>query len=87
MTMQITRRVEDFPAQQRHHHIFRAYDALAVGDVLILEARHNPAPFVEQFSTLRKTGGQAGWIQEGPPVWIFQLRKTAEDPIEAMPLM
>ena len=85
--MHITRRVEDFPVQQRHHHIFRAYDALAVGDVLILEAHHNPAPFVDQFSRLRQTGGRADWILEGPPLWRFQLTKNAEDPVQAMPLM
>ncbi len=85
--MQITRRVEDFPPQQRHHHILRAYDALSVGDALILEARHNPAPFVEQFSRLRQVGGQADWITEGPPLWVFQLTKNAEDPIQSMPLM
>lgn len=85
--MQFTQRVEDFPVQQRHHHIFRAYDALAVGDALVLEARHDPSPFMEQFRRLRQAGGRVDWVQEGPPLWRFILVKDAEDPHREMPMM
>ncbi|SMC04793.1 Uncharacterized conserved protein, DUF2249 family [Sulfobacillus thermosulfidooxidans DSM 9293] len=84
--MIIQKKVSQFPARQRHWHLLEAFDNLAVGDTLILEANHNPAPFIHEFQQLRR-GGMVQMDEEGPKRWIFRLIKLQEDSERPMPLL
>ncbi|WP_053960336.1 DUF2249 domain-containing protein [Sulfobacillus thermosulfidooxidans] len=80
------KKVSQFPAKHRHWHLLKAFDNLTIGDTLILEANHNPAPFIQEFQQLRP-GGRVHMDEEGPKRWIFRLVKWQEDFEKPMPLL
>lgn len=80
------KKVSGFPTQHRHRHMIQAFDQLAVNDILILEAMHDPTPFIEEFQHLRP-GDQVEIDQNGPTQWIFRLIKLRNDHDKPMPLL
>lgn len=65
------------PRPQRHPMIFAKFDALAVGESLVLVNDHDPVPLHTQMDRLRP--GQLGWeyMMRGPEIFRIRLRRVA----------
>ncbi len=69
--------IRPIPPPEKHPTIFRTFDALAVGESLLLINDHNPKPLYYQFNVERM--GKFAWedIESGPVVWKVGIKKTA----------
>jgi len=69
--------LREIPRPQRHPLIFAKFDALAVGDSLLLLNDHDPVPLNRQFEGIRP--GQALWeyIVRGPGLFCIRIRRIA----------
>ena len=67
--------VRSIAAQERHRQIFSGFDALQIGQSLVVTSDHNPVPLHLQLNT--RTPGQVDWnyLQSGPDVWRVQIGK------------
>ncbi len=65
------------PRPQRHPMIFAKFDALAVGESLVLVNDHDPVPLHMQMDHLRP--GQVAWEYEarGPEIYRIRVRRAA----------
>ncbi|MCC6904430.1 MAG: DUF2249 domain-containing protein [Anaerolineae bacterium] len=68
---------QSLDASIRHKTIFDCFDALAVGDSLILVNTHNPLPLYHQFGLTRT--GQFEWtyLVPGPDEWRIRISRIA----------
>lgn len=69
--------LREIPRPQRHPLIFAKFDALAIGDSLLLLNDHDPVPLNRQFEGIRP--GQALWeyIVRGPSLFRIRIRRIA----------
>ncbi|MBI4573980.1 MAG: DUF2249 domain-containing protein [candidate division NC10 bacterium] len=77
------------PIPQKHSTIFRTFEALAVGEAMLLVNDHDPKPLYYQFAAERT--GQFEWLclENGPEVWRVEIRRVApaaatQQPAEAL---
>ena len=77
------------PIPQKHPTIFRTFEALAVGEAMLLVNDHDPKPLYYQFAAERT--GQFEWLylENGPEVWRVEIRRVApavatQQPAEAL---
>ena len=63
--------------RDRHPRIFSTFDALPVGDAIMLINDHDPKPLFYQLQAERP--GQVGWTPEeqGPERWVIRIEKLA----------
>ncbi|MGH9614067.1 MAG: DUF2249 domain-containing protein, partial [Bryobacteraceae bacterium] len=68
--------VRKIPLPLRHPLIFEKFDALAVGDSIVLVNDHDPVPLNRQMESMRP--GQANWeyIKRGPDIFRIRIRRT-----------
>lgn len=69
--------VRKIPLPLRHPLIFEKFDALAVGDSIVLVNDHDPVPLNRQMEGMRP--GQANWdyIKRGPDIFRIRIRRAA----------
>ncbi len=77
------------PIPQKHPTIFQTFEALGVGEAMLLVNDHDPKPLYYQFAAERT--GQFAWryLENGPEVWKVEIRRVApaaaaEKPAEAI---
>jgi len=69
--------VRKVPLPLRHPLIFEKFDALAIGDFIVLVNDHDPVPLNRQMESMRP--GQAKWeyIKRGPDLFRIRIRRAA----------
>jgi uncharacterized protein (DUF2249 family) len=74
--------IREIAITERHAKIFSAFDALPVGDSLILANDHDPRPLYHQLNT--KHEGTFAWtyLEEGPDLWRVRILKNAQKPAQ-----
>lgn len=74
--------VRTIAPRDRHTQIFARFDALQLGDAMVLVNDHDPRPLFYQFGERR--GGQFDWtyLQSGPELWQVQIGRTNAAPVE-----
>jgi uncharacterized protein (DUF2249 family) len=66
-----------WPAAERHHHVFRAFDALQPGAALELAADHDPLGLYFEFETSRRGCFDWRYLQSGPRDWHVRITRVA----------
>ncbi|MFF7154165.1 DUF2249 domain-containing protein [Streptomyces sp. NPDC008139] len=69
--------VRPLPKPGRHPAVFAAYDALAVGDSLVLLIDHDPRHLREEFDTEHPGGHDWQYEDKAPGEWRIRIRKLA----------
>ncbi|MFJ2635045.1 DUF2249 domain-containing protein [Streptomyces sp. NPDC087422] len=69
--------VRPLPKPGRHPAVFAAYDALAVGDWLVLVNDHDPRHLREEFDTEHPGGHDWQYEDKAPGEWRIRIRKLA----------
>ncbi|MBD0740634.1 DUF2249 domain-containing protein [Streptomyces sp. CBMA29] len=73
--------VRPLPKPGRHPAVFAAYDALAVGDSLVLVNDHDPRRLREEFATEHPGGHDWRYEDKAPGEWRIRIRKLASTPL------
>lgn len=60
---------------ERHEKIFKAWDALQIGEILRVINDHNPKPLYYHFEAEQKGKFQWEYEHEGPKDWIFKIKR------------
>ncbi len=65
------------PIPQKHPTIFHAFEALPVGEAMLLVNDHDPKPLYYQFAA--EQPGKVGWeyLEQGPDVWQVRITRLA----------
>ncbi len=73
--------VRPLPKPDKHPAIFRAYDALAVGESFLLVNNHDPRHLRDEFDA--EHPGSYGWdyLSRGPAAWQIRISKLASTPL------
>lgn len=69
--------VMQFPAEDRHSAIFRAFDTLAIGESIELRVDHDPRRLYSQFFSQRSGAFAWNYLESGPTDWRIELIKTS----------
>lgn len=69
--------VRQIPGPQRHPFIFSTFDALEVGEALIIVNDHDPVPLNRQMDSLRPGEAEWNYIQRGPEIFKIRVRRIA----------
>lgn len=69
--------IRPVPVPQKHPTIFSTFDALTVGDAMLLINDHDPRPLYYQFGFERT--GQFDWeyLEQGPVTWRVNIKRIA----------
>lgn len=72
----VTLDVRETPPWERHPMIFDAFDALAVGQTLVLVNDHDPRPL--HYQLMHEREGRFQWesAQKGPREWVATIQKV-----------
>jgi uncharacterized protein (DUF2249 family) len=73
--------VRPLPKPDRHPAIFRAYDALAAGESLVLVSNHDPRPLRGEFDTDHPGSHAWEYLARGPAQWRVRISKLASTPL------
>lgn len=74
----VTLDVRNIVPRNRHPLIFGIFDALPLGEALLLTNDHDPKPLYYQFAA--ESAGQFSWdyLEQGPERWQVRIGKTGE---------
>ena len=77
-TTAVTIDVRDILPRNRHPLIFGIFEALPLGEAMMLTNDHDPKPLFYQFQA--ESTGQFDWnyIEQGPTRWQVRIGKTAQ---------
>jgi uncharacterized protein (DUF2249 family) len=67
--------VRPIPPREKHPAIFRAFDALAGGQAMLLINDHDPRPLRYQFQAERPESFDWVYEEEGPEVWRVRISR------------
>ncbi|MEU8606496.1 DUF2249 domain-containing protein [Actinoplanes sp. NPDC048791] len=65
----------------KHPAAFDAFDALPVGDAVILINGHDPRHLREEFARERPRGFEWTYLEDGPQIWRIQITKLVGTPL------
>ncbi|RSM73818.1 hypothetical protein DMB66_02650 [Actinoplanes sp. ATCC 53533] len=65
----------------KHPAVFTAFDALPVGDAVILINSHDPRHLREEFARERPRGFEWTYLESGPQAWRIQITKLVGTPL------
>ena len=79
----VTLDVRAIPPRDRHPLIFGMFDALPVGQAILLSNDHDPKPLFYQFQA--ESTGQFSWdyIASGPDLWQVRIGRNVARPAAA----
>ncbi|MEO8103632.1 MAG: DUF2249 domain-containing protein [Betaproteobacteria bacterium] len=77
-TPAVTLDVRNIVPRHRHPLIFGVFEALPLGEALLLTNDHDPKPLYYQFQA--ESTGQFSWeyLEQGPDRWQVRIGKTGE---------
>jgi uncharacterized protein (DUF2249 family) len=67
--------VPDYPPREKHPTIFKAFDALASGEIMQIINDHDPKPLLYQFMMERAEQFTWEYTEEGPEIWKVTISK------------
>ncbi|MDP4244116.1 MAG: DUF2249 domain-containing protein [Bacteroidota bacterium] len=69
--------IRPVPPRDKHPTIFRTFDNLGVGEVLLLINDHDPKPLYYQFGFERANQFEWEYVESGPITWKVHIKKIA----------
>jgi uncharacterized protein (DUF2249 family) len=63
------------PTPQKHHLIFKTFDALGIGEAFQLMNDHEPRPLFYTFQIERKDQFRWEYVEQGPEVWRVNITR------------
>ncbi|WP_440098926.1 DUF2249 domain-containing protein [Streptosporangium sp. H16] len=69
----------------KHPTIFATYEALAVGDSLVLVNNHDPRHLRDEFDAEHPGGYGWDYLDKGPEAWRIRITKLASTPPPRVP--
>lgn len=67
--------VRPIPPREKHPTIFRTFDALAIGQNMVIINDHDPRPLRYQFQAERPERFDWTYEEEGPEVWRVRIAR------------
>lgn len=77
--------LRELPPPMRHGLVFQCFDALTVGEAMVIVNDHDPMPLLQQFRFVRPGEAAYEYLARGPETWQVQIARKAARPVEAGP--
>lgn len=68
--------VRPMPPYQRHATIFKTFEDLASGQVMMLINDHDPKPLYYQFAAEMPGKFEWNYVEQGPATWRVEIKKA-----------
>jgi uncharacterized protein (DUF2249 family)/hemerythrin superfamily protein len=65
------------PPPMRHGLVFQCFDALAIGESILIVNDHDPMPLLQQFKFARPGESEYEYLERGPESWQVRVRRKA----------
>jgi uncharacterized protein (DUF2249 family)/hemerythrin-like domain-containing protein len=65
------------PPAMRHGLVFQSFDALKVGESLVIVNDHDPMPLLQQFKFTRPGESEYEYLEQGPAAWQVRIARKA----------